>query len=148
VRFALDSNVLIYAEGLTEDLRNAMAQDILSWFDSGQFVVPLQAIAETTNWLIRKGNLSRREAAAHAAEWIAAYPVQDTSRGVLESAIKILETHYFQTFDAIILAAAAEAGAEYLLSEDMQEGFTWEGVTLLNPFNPESHKLIATLAHL
>jgi predicted nucleic acid-binding protein len=33
-----------------------------------------------------------------------------------------------------MLAAAAQAGCRLLLSEDMQDGFTWRGVTIRNPF--------------
>ena len=32
-----------------------------------------------------------------------------------------------------------------LLSEDMQEGFTWGGVTVVNPFADEKHDLLVNL---
>ena len=38
--------------------------------------------------------------------------------------------------DAVILSAAAESGCRLLLSQDLQEGFTWNGVTVTNPFAP------------
>jgi hypothetical protein len=31
------------------------------------------------------------------------------------------------------------------LSEDLQEGFTWGGVTVTNPFAPALHPLLAVL---
>jgi hypothetical protein len=48
-------------------------------------------------------------------------------------------------WDAIILAAASEAGCRVLLSEDMQEGFTWGGVTIINPFAFSPHRLLVDL---
>jgi predicted nucleic acid-binding protein len=33
-----------------------------------------------------------------------------------------------------MLAAAAQADCRLLLSEDMQDGFTWRSVTVRNPF--------------
>ena len=53
--------------------------------------------------------------------------------------------HNLAIWDAIILAAAAEAGCRMLLSEDMQDGFTWGGVTIVNPFAPQPHKLLDDL---
>jgi predicted nucleic acid-binding protein len=48
-------------------------------------------------------------------------------------------------WDAVILAAAASAGCRLLLSEDMQEGFTWNGVTVTNPFSAKKHRLLEEL---
>ncbi|HZC22176.1 MAG TPA: VapC toxin family PIN domain ribonuclease, partial [Candidatus Binatia bacterium] len=48
-------------------------------------------------------------------------------------------------WDAIILSAAAEAGCRLLLSEDLQAGFTWNGVTVANPFAAKKHELLAEL---
>ncbi len=40
-------------------------------------------------------------------------------------------------WDAAILDAAADAGCELLLSDDLQHGFRWRGTTAVNPFlNP------------
>jgi predicted nucleic acid-binding protein len=43
----------------------------------------------------------------------------------------------------LILAVTAEAGCRVLLSEDMHEGFTWRGVTVVNPFAAIVHPLLA-----
>ena len=48
-------------------------------------------------------------------------------------------------WDAVMLSAAAEAGCRLLLSEDFQEGFTWRGVSVTNPFAPERHALLDAL---
>jgi predicted nucleic acid-binding protein len=36
----------------------------------------------------------------------------------------------------------SDAGCRLLLSEDLQEGFTWSGVTVANPFAPARHALL------
>jgi predicted nucleic acid-binding protein len=43
------------------------------------------------------------------------------------------------------LSAASQAGCRLLLSEDLQEGFTWAGVTVVNPFSSPRHALLETL---
>jgi predicted nucleic acid-binding protein len=44
-----------------------------------------------------------------------------------------------------VLAASAEAECRLLLSEDLQEGFTWRGVTVTNPFAAALHPMLAAL---
>ena len=44
-----------------------------------------------------------------------------------------------------MLAAAAEAGCRLLLSDDMQDGFTWAGTTIANPFSATPHALLVGL---
>ncbi len=50
--------------------------------------------------------------------------------------MELANTHRFALWDAIMLAAAAASGCRWLFSEDMQDGFTWRGVTIRNPFAP------------
>ncbi len=66
--------------------------------------------------------------------WHDAYIVADTSPAVMLDAMELATSHQFSLWDAIMLAAAAQAGCRLLLSEDMQDRFTWRGVTIRNPF--------------
>jgi len=145
VRVALDSNIIIYAEGLSDDPRNAIAQDLIDALSADLLIIPLQAVAETLQWLIKKARLPRSEAAASASHWTHRYAVQATDHAVMSSAMELVSSHDLQTFDAIILAAAAEARASVLLSEDMQNGFRWRGVTVANPFLTPRSPLIDSL---
>ena len=48
----------------------------------------------------------------------------------------------------VLVYAEAANGAlrcRLLLSEDLQEGFTWRGVTVVNPFAPTLHPVLAAL---
>ncbi len=49
-------------------------------------------------------------------------------------ASEIQERHPLSFWDALILAAAAKAGAAILLSEDLDHGQVIEGVTIVNSF--------------
>jgi predicted nucleic acid-binding protein len=53
--------------------------------------------------------------------------------------------HHFGIWDAVILSAASQAGCRLLLSEDLQDGFTWGGVTVVNPFASPRHALLDAL---
>lgn len=51
-----------------------------------------------------------------------------------ERARAIAKKHKLSFYDALMLAAAIEAGAKTLYSEDMQSGFRLDGLTIVNPF--------------
>jgi len=52
-----------------------------------------------------------------------------------ESRLRLAERYGFSTYDAMIAAAALDAGCDTLWSEDMQHGMALkEGLRILNPF--------------
>jgi predicted nucleic acid-binding protein len=71
----------------------------------------------------------------------------ETSPTVMLAAADVATDHQLGIWDAVILSTASEAGCRLLLSEDMQEGFTWGGVTVTNPFASVQHELLAALLH-
>ncbi len=145
MRVALDSNFMIYVEGLAEDPRNRVAQNLLKKISPGEVLIPLQAVLETVRWLIKRARQPLSLAAASATFWSTNYIPQATNFNVLTASMELMSQHHMQVFDCIIFAAAAEGGADILLSEDMQDGFTWRGVTVVNPFLPEPSPLLQRL---
>ena len=79
--------------------------------------------------------------------WRDAFPVVGTSAEVMLSAADLASDHRFGIWDAVILSAASEASCRLLLSEDLQAGFTWGGVTVANPFASPRHPLLHALLH-
>ena len=93
-----------------------------------------QALAELRHLLCKKLRLSG-SAANDRVSLISGFSVIHPSDArLLEIAFSLAARHNFQTYDAIILAAAAEADCDTLYSEDMQHGFVWRGVEIVNPF--------------
>ena len=101
---------------------------------TGPFVVPVQVCLELHHMLVRKRSLKRSEAAAVVDELVAGAMLIASDQTVLAAAFKLAVRHQLQTYDAVILAAAARAGCDILYSEDMQHGFEWSGVQVINPF--------------
>ena len=108
-------------------------------------LVPAQVLGELFNVLVRKARRTPAEARAPIRFWQDCCSVAPTTEAVLTRAIELAVAHGLAIWDAIILAAAAEAGCRMLLSEDMQDGFTWGGVTIVNPFASPPHKLLDDL---
>ena len=61
------------------------------------------------------------------------------------AAMDLAVDHQLSIWDAVILAAAAETGCRLVLSEDMQEGFAWRGLTVANPFADQRHALLQAI---
>jgi predicted nucleic acid-binding protein len=148
LRIALDSNVMIYAEGVADDPRVAIAKNLVELLPDNHITIPCQCVAETLNWMVRKGRVEKPVAALRASRWTMRYSSQPTTTQVLLEAFELLTMHDLQVFDAIILAAADEAGADFLLSEDMQDGFSWRGVTVVNPFAEPRTALVKYIFNL
>src|SRR5215469_6312482 len=108
-------------------------------------VLPVQALGELYHVLVRKAGRTRAKARAAILSWRDAFPVIETSDAVMLAAADLATSHQFVIWDAVILSAAAEAGCRLLLSEDLQQGFTWRGTTVTNPFSTSKHELLTAL---
>jgi predicted nucleic acid-binding protein len=135
MRIALDTNILVYAEGVNGDERKQRARDILVGLAGDDVVIPVQALGELFAVLTRKARWSVSDSRNAVLAWNDAYQTAGTSPSVLLDAMELVAGHRFSFWDAIIFAASAEAGCRLLASEDLQDGFTWRGVTIRNPFN-------------
>ncbi|HYF22322.1 MAG TPA: PIN domain-containing protein [Caulobacteraceae bacterium] len=143
MKIALDSNVLVYAEGVDTPAKQDAANRLLDRARRAQLVVPAQVLGETFNVLVRKRRLTQPEARARVLAWAGLCEVVGTSSQALFTAFDLAAERRLQIWDAVILAVAAETGCDLLLSEDLQDGFVWRGVTVANPFKDELHPLLA-----
>ena len=143
MRVALDTNVLVYAEGVGGAAEAGMAATVIDALSPVETVVPAQVLGELFRVLTGKARWPSVRARDAAAEWAALFVVEPTTKATLGAAIELAAEHHLFIFDAIILAVAADAGCKLLLSQDMGEGFTWRGVTVVDPFTSSRHPLLA-----
>ncbi|BCS35274.1 twitching motility protein PilT [Luteitalea sp. TBR-22] len=134
MKVALDTNILACAEGVNGAERQATTCGWLEAAPIGEVVIPAQALGELFDVLVRKAGRPPVDANAAVLAWRNAYPVIDSSADVVLQATRLVMQHRLGTWDAVILAAASAAGCGMLLSEDLQDGFTWGGVTVVNPY--------------
>jgi len=145
VKVALDTNVLAYAEGTNGPEMKEKALALIRNLPPASIVLPVQTLGELFNVLVLKAKRPAAEARTAILTWRDVYPLVDTSSAVMLSATDLAADHGFRIWDAVVLSAAAEAECRLLLSEDLQEGFTWRGVTVTNPFAPTRHVLLRAL---
>ena len=126
-----DSNVLLYtlAQG---DPRQPVATRLLETGGS----VSVQVLNEFANVARRKIKLSWAEVtAALAALRVLCAPPLPVTLALHEAALTLAERYQFTLYDALIVAAALEAGCATLLSEDLHHGLVIaDRLTIHNPF--------------
>jgi len=145
VKVALDTNILAYAEGVNGAAMKRSALELLQKLPEGAVLLPVQTLGELFNLLVRKAGRTRAKARAAILSWRDAFPVIETSEDVMVAATDLAADHQLRIWDAVVLSAAAESGCRLLLSEDLQEGFTWKGATVTNPFSTPQHELLISL---
>ena len=127
----LDTNVLIYAVA-DDDPRSAQAEELLA---TGG-MVGVQVLNEFVSVARRKLRMSWKEM-KDALDAIRVFcpSVIPITTDTHEAALRIAEKYGYEIYDALILAAALDAGCETICSEDLQHGQIIDGgLTVRNPF--------------
>jgi predicted nucleic acid-binding protein len=130
-----DTNVLIYAvaEG---DPRSAQAEELLG----AGGVLSVQVLNEFVSVARRKIGMPWKEVreALDAFRILCPSPLPITIE-MHEAALRIAEKHGYSIYDALVVAAALEAGCTTLYSEDLHDGQRIDGqLTIRNPFASSS----------
>lgn len=151
MKVAIDTNILVYFAGIqraaADRAKISHAQSLLPLLGRrAELVVPAQALGETFAVLVRSG-VERPDALSHIRKLARQVESAATESATMMTALELAVAHRIQIWDAVILTAAAESGCALLLSEDMQHGFSWRGVAILNPFlDPVDDRLASLLA--
>jgi predicted nucleic acid-binding protein len=149
VRVAFDSNVLLYAEGLNGPAQQQQAASVIDLVRRSQadLVIPVQVLGEVFAVLRRKSGWPPDKVRQSLVDWRASGAIVPTTEMVLLRAADLAVDHLLGFWDSVIFAAAAEANCRVLLSEDMQDGFTWGGVTVINPFHEKGWAVLQSLVN-
>lgn len=145
MKVAFDTNFLAYAEGVNGADKRDVALDLVRRLPQDAAVLPVQVLGELFSVLVHKAGRSRDDARGALLNWRDAFALVETSPSAMLTAADLATDHQLGIWDAVVLAASAEAGCRLLLSEDFQDGFTWGGVTVTNPFATTRHDLLQSI---
>jgi predicted nucleic acid-binding protein len=124
-----DTNILVYA--LTDDARGIVAQQRLG--EGG--AISAQVLNEFVRVMRKKLRLDWNFAETAVQKFRALVgPIKDMTVSTHEAAVALARDHGLYIYDALIVASALEAGCDTLLTEDMQDGRMFGGLTIRNPF--------------
>ncbi len=125
-----DTNVLVYL--VVKD--PAKKDRVRALFDDGS-TISVQVLNEVANVARRKVKLSWPEIhrlMSTLRELLIVHPMTVATH---EHGLRLAERYGFATYDAMIVAAALEAGCDTLWSEDMQHGMlVSDRLRIFNPF--------------
>ena len=122
--------------------KHVAAVDLIGRAAHADCVLTLQSIAEFFYVATRKARLSVSKAAGFVDDWRAVFPVHAADLDSLVVAVGAVRRHRMAFWDAMIWAAAREASCRLLLSEDLQDGRTLDGVMFVNPFTRQNAALV------
>ncbi|WP_176473130.1 PIN domain-containing protein [Sphingomonas lenta] len=141
----LDTNILVYYVDADAGERHASAVGLMRRFASAQGVLSQQVVGEFLNVARRSSHLDEDVIRTIAVELISTFPILPTPLDLLPEAFDLSRRHKLQYWDALILTVARANGVATLLTEDMQDGATIDGVLILDPFNPANRARLDAL---
>ena len=133
-RFTLDTNILVYSLDNAAGARHVIAAEIIALAVLRDCWLTLQAVSEFYAAVTRKRLVPAQEAAAQAGDWMKLFPCAAASAGAVQSALAAAASGRAYYWDALLVATSAEAGCSFVLTEDMADGDTLNGVRIVNPF--------------
>ena len=135
----IDTNVLIYAHDVDAAAKRDIARRVLQELWSERTgTVSTQVLQEFYINVTRKiasplPKKSARAVVSSYAIWCVVMTPEEIS-----AAFQIEDEAHIGFWDALIIAAAVKAGADRILSEDLNPGQTISGVRIENPFGKTS----------
>ena len=132
----VDTNVLVYAHDSSDPRRHQIAAALVDdLWQSRDGVLSTQVLTEFYAVVTRKFDppMPRREARG-LVDIYAAWPVVQVDPPLIVAASALEEKHSLSFWDALIIEAAQRAGADRLVSEDLQTGRRIAGLVIDNPF--------------
>ena len=132
----IDTNVLVYAYDDDEPTKRARAQHLIGdMWERHDGAISIQVLQEfvvtvTTKWRDRIAPVNAREVIEAYDDW---RPFSPETADVV-AAIDVAAGAGISFWDALVVVAARQSGADVLLTEDLNHGQVIEGVRIENPF--------------
>jgi predicted nucleic acid-binding protein len=70
------------------------------------------------------------------------FGVQPAAEPDLAAALDLVSVHNISFWDALLCASSIRMGLSFLLTEDLQDGRSLHGLTIVNPFRPANDALV------
>ena len=134
--YFLDTNILIYATSQAAD-HASKREPARRWVGRTDWGLSTQVLMEFYAQARQPRHGLLPTAAQAFVERIAARRhVVAVDKEMVLDALALRHRHYLSHWDAAVLCAAQRLGAHTVISEDMEHGRDYGGVTVINPFLP------------
>lgn len=130
-----DTNVLVYAFDEREPEKREVARRLIKeHLDEGDGMLSVQVLREFYSSARKLSRPVPDEEAQEAVRNFAAFSSMPEDAGMVLGAVRRSRELMLSFWDALIVEAALKAGADLLLTEDLQHGQVIEGLRVENPF--------------
>lgn len=131
----LDANVLVYALDIADRRKHEIARALIVRAVAGEFATSTQVLSELSSILLQKYR-SKYDASAVIAilDSLRPIPLILPDAAMVRRAVEAHKQYGIHFYDGQIVAAAERARCKRILSEDLNAGQTYFGVSVLNPF--------------
>lgn len=133
----IDTNLFIYQLEARDEAKLEVADAIIRrGVATGDACISFQVVQETLNVILRKAEipLDAGSARLYLETVLAALYRVPSSVALYQRGLALQGRYQLAFYDALIVAAALEAGCTRLWSEDLQHGQRIERLTIENPF--------------
>lgn len=131
----LDTNILVCAYYARDPKKRSIAQDLTRRALAGEFLISVQVLSEFASTLLHK--MSPPATPEQLVEILDALAPIKTISPDPETVLRAVAAHRvygLHFYDAMIIAAAEQARAKRIWSEDLNPGQEYFGVKIENPF--------------
>ncbi len=131
----VDTNVLLYAISKASD-EAAKAEIAIDLLKLNDLALSVQVLQEFYVQATRRGKSDAlsHDQAASLIESFLRYRVQSNTVSIMRAALETRERFQISYWDASVIEAARTLGCDEVLSEDLNDGQSYEGVVVVNPF--------------
>lgn len=133
----IDTNIFIYQLESDDERKRGIADAIIrEGIETGNACISYQVVQECLNTVLRKAEIPLDEAGARTyLDHVLAPLLRITaSVGLYHRGLNIQARYGYRFYDALIIAAALEAGCSYLCTDDLQHGQRIDTLLIENPF--------------
>ena len=131
---AVDTNVLIYVRDPRDPVKQQKAVELTTGLGDGALLWQVACEFVAASRKLSAQGFTASNAWSRLAEFLAVLPLVLPHAGVLERAQGLHLAHNVSFWDAMILAACVEAGADVLYSEDIPGLDAVGTLRVVNPF--------------
>ncbi len=136
-RLTIDTNVFVYALDASDPLKQGIALRVIEVCRDRDCAIAIQVLGECYAALTRKLRRAPWEAAQAVRNVMVQFPHFQSTSSAVDRALSEAAAGRYAYWDALLLAAAHEAGRAACFSEDMQDGAVFGAVEVVNPFGPD-----------
>ena len=140
-RFFLDTNILVYAYDNHDPQKQDKAQQLLtSGIEQENLVLSVQVMGEFFNAANRHiPEPLTPDEVGEIINTLSILPIQEVDLAMVNRAIDTHKKYQISYWDSLIVSAAERAKCTEIISEDLSDGQSYNGIRVRNPFKNDDN---------